>query len=74
MPLVFAAAISMITGFISEDGFLGWMQGFSIIVGLALLIGLGVANDYMKDKEFIKLQKWHQKGRIGVIRGKKGVS
>lgn len=74
VPLFIAAFVSMITGYISEDGFLGWMQGVSIVVGLVFLVGLGVVNDYLKDKEFIKLQKWHQKGRIGVVRGKKGVS
>lgn len=72
--LVVAAVISMITGQISEDGFLGWMQGASIIVGLLILVGFAAANDYLKDKRFIQLQEWQQKGKIGVIRGKKGVS
>jgi hypothetical protein len=49
LALFVAALVSMLTGFISEDGFLGWMQGFSIIFGLFILIGLGSANDYMKD-------------------------
>jgi hypothetical protein len=53
LPLVVAAIFSMLTGFLSEEGLLGWMQGFSIILGLLFLIGLGVANDYMKDKKFI---------------------
>ena len=64
----------MITGYISEEGFLGWMQGFSVLVGLAILIGFGTVNDYIKDKQFVKLQEWQQKGKIGVIRGKKGVT
>lgn len=72
--LVVAAVISMITGQISEDGLLGWMQGASIIVGLLILVGFAAANDYLKDKRFIQLQEWQQKGKIGVIRGKKGVS
>ena len=51
--LVAAALVSMITGFISEEGFLGWMQGFSIIVGLVILVGFGAANDFVKDRQFI---------------------
>jgi hypothetical protein len=50
------------------------MQGFSVLVGLAILIGFGTINDYIKDKQFVKLQEWQQKGKIGVIRGKKGVT
>jgi|LauGreDrversion4_2_1035121.scaffolds.fasta_scaffold62992_6 hypothetical protein len=48
--LVVAAIISMITGYVSEDGLLGWMQGFSVIIGLVILVGFAAANDYMKDK------------------------
>ncbi len=72
--LVVAAIISMITGYVSEDGLLGWMQGFSVIIGLVILVGFAAANDYMKDKQFIHLQDWQQKGSIGVLRGKKGVT
>lgn len=56
--LAIAALVSMITGFISEDGYLGWMQGFSIYIGLFILIGFGSANDWMKDKQFVQLQSW----------------
>ena len=49
ISLTVAALLSMITGYISEEGFLGWMQGFSVLVGLAILIGFGTANDYIKD-------------------------
>jgi hypothetical protein len=55
LALVIAATISMITGFISEDGFLGWMQGFSIYVGLFLLVAFAAGNDYLKDKQFVHL-------------------
>lgn len=58
MALVLAAIISTITGFISEDGFLGWMQGFSIVFGLVVLVTLSAVNDYYKDSQFIKLLEW----------------
>jgi hypothetical protein len=58
LALVLAAIISTITGFISEDGFLGWMQGFSIVFGLVVLVTLSAVNDYYKDSQFIKLLEW----------------
>ena len=74
MVLVIGAFFSMITGFFSQDGFFGWMQGVSIIVGLLILVGFGATNDWIKDSRFVKLQEWYKKGRIGVVRGKRGMT
>jgi Ca2+-transporting ATPase len=70
--LAVAAFISMITGFFSEEGYLGWMQGFSIYIGLFILIAFGSVNDWMKDKQFIQLQSWFKKDHIAVVRGGNG--
>lgn len=51
----------MLTGFISEDGYLGWTQGFSIFIGIIILVAFGSYNDYTMDKRFINLQKWFKK-------------
>jgi hypothetical protein len=72
LALFIAAIFSTFTGFFSEEGWLGWIQGISIILGLLILVTFAAVSDLIKDKYFIRLQSWYQKGRIGVVRGKKG--
>jgi hypothetical protein len=43
------AFVSMISGFISEEGFFGWLQGVSIIIGLMLLVVISFGTEYLKD-------------------------
>jgi hypothetical protein len=61
LALFACGAVSMLTGFISEDGYLGWTQGFSIFIGIIILVAFGSYNDYTMDKRFINLQKWFKK-------------
>jgi len=72
--LAIAALFSMIAGAISEPGWLGWVQGFSIYIGIFLIVSISAINDYNKDKNFVKLNSEVKKDRIGVIRGKLGVT
>lgn len=72
--LFVCGAVSMLTGFISEDGYLGWTQGFSIFIGIIILVAFSSYNDYTMDKRFINLQKWFKKQEIPVIRGKENVT
>ena len=64
----------MITGFFNEPGYMGWVQGFSIYVGIFLIVAFTSINDWIKDKNFVKLASKVKKDRIGVVRGKHGVT
>jgi magnesium-transporting ATPase (P-type) len=68
------ALVSMISGFISEDGFLGWIQGLSIIFGLILLLGISLVVEYIKDIQLRILDLWDKSDKITVIRGKRGTT
>lgn len=64
----------MIAGAINEPGWLGWLQGFSIYIGIFLIVAFSAINDYIKDKNFVKLASDIKKDKIGVIRGKHGTT
>lgn len=53
---------------------MGWVQGFSIYLGIFLIVGFTAVNDYFKDKNLVSLASDVKRDRIGVIRGKKGVT
>lgn len=64
----------MVTGFFKEKGYWGWVEGFSVYVGILLIITFTSVNDYIKDKNFVKLASEVNSDKIGVIRGKHGVT
>ena len=68
------AFVSMISGFISEEGFLGWLQGVSIIIGLILLVVISFGTEYLKDIQLRILDFWDKNDKITVIRGKRGTT
>jgi magnesium-transporting ATPase (P-type) len=68
------ACVSGISGFISEEGFLGWIQGMSIIIGLFLLIVISYGTEYLKDMQLRILDLWDKNDKITVIRGKRGTT
>ena len=68
------ACISTISGFISEEGFLGWIQGVSIMFGLILLVFISFGTEYLKDMQLRILDLWDKNDKITVIRGKRGTT
>jgi magnesium-transporting ATPase (P-type) len=68
------ACVSSISGFVSEEGFLGWIQGVSIIIGLILLVGISYGTEYFKDIQLRILDLWDKNDKITVIRGKRGTT
>lgn len=64
----------MIAGAIKEPGYFGWLQGFAIYIGIFLIVAFSAINDYIKDKNFVKLSDELKKEKIAVIRGKLGVT
>ena len=68
------AFVCMISGFISEEGFFGWLQGVSIIIGLILLVVISFGTEYLKDIQLRILDLWDKNDKITVIRGKRGTT
>ncbi len=57
------------------DGLIyGWMEGFSIVLAVALIIGITTANNNKKEKNFIKLHEEVKDIEISCIRGQHGTS
>ena len=75
IKLAIMAIICMISGYISDKGFVfGWMQGFSIIIGLILLVASSFFNEYYQDSQFRLLDEWVKGEKISVTRGKRGTT
>jgi magnesium-transporting ATPase (P-type) len=72
--LAIAALVTMITGAINEPGYLGWIQGFSIYIAIFLIVAFTSVNDYIKDKNFVRLASEVKRDCISVTRGKRGVT
>jgi magnesium-transporting ATPase (P-type) len=71
--LAVAALIALLTGTISH-GWDGMVEGISIYVGIIIIVSFTSVNDYFKDKNLVKLASDVKRDKIGVIRGKKGVT
>lgn len=63
----------MITGMIRDFAW-GWVQGFSIYVAIFLIVSITSLNDWLKDKNFVRLQSKVKNEEIAVIRGKQGAT
>jgi len=64
-------AVALLTG-LSDGLEWGWVKGFSIFLSVAFLVGIGSANDYAKDKQFLELQNDLMDAEVIVFRGKAG--
>lgn len=52
--LIIAAVISLIIGLIREPDE-GWMEGTAILVAVCLVVFVSAGNDYVKQKQFERL-------------------
>ncbi|OMJ26336.1 Calcium-transporting ATPase PAT1 [Smittium culicis] len=76
--LCFAAVVSLalgiyqdvrVTGISEEDdNDVHWIEGFSIIIAIAVVVLVSASNDYKKDKQFKKLNEKKKDRYIKVIR------
>lgn len=64
-----AAIISLILGIATEGLKEGWIEGVSIIVAVVIIVSVTSFNNYVKDKQFQKLNAIAQQKNINVIRG-----
>lgn len=53
--LCFAAIASLVLGILSHGLKSGWLEGVSIILAVVIISGVTAGNEYMKDKQFRKL-------------------
>ena len=52
----------------------GWAKGFSIYIAILLIVSITSLNDWIKDRNFVKLQSKVKNENIAVVRGKHGAT
>lgn len=73
MILIFAAIVSLVLGVAFEDPETGWIEGFAILVAVALVSLVAAGNDFTKDRKFRKLESVKDDRRVKVVRKGKSV-
>ncbi len=69
--LCIAAVVSLVLG-IATDGFAeGWIEGFSILLAVIIITVVASGNNYMKEKQFRKLNEVASRKNINVVRNGK---
>jgi P-type Ca2+ transporter type 2C len=74
--LTIAAVISLALGiYESVDGGTGveWVEGVAICVAIIIVVTVGAANDWQKERQFVKLNKRKDDREVKVIRSGKSV-
>jgi magnesium-transporting ATPase (P-type) len=72
--MAIGAFITIITGMVAQGAKWGWLQGVSIYVALFIIVAITSLNDWVKDKQFVRLQSLVKDEDIPVIRGKYGAT
>lgn len=52
-----AAIVSMIIGMIKDGPATGWIEGSTIVIAVVIIVAVTAGNNYMKEKQFEKLNK-----------------
>lgn len=66
--LCVAAVTSLVLGVIAEGLENGWMEGTSILVAIGLIVSVTSINNYLKERQFDKLNTLAKKKRVSVLR------
>lgn len=66
--LIVAAFVSLAIGVIEEGWEEGWIEGFAIFVAVITIVCVTAGNNYMKEKQFRKLNEQAKNRNINVIR------
>jgi Ca2+ transporting ATPase len=70
-----AAFLTIITGMVAADEWQwGWIEGASIYLAIIIIVSISSLNDWVKDKQFVRLQNEVKNEKIAVIRGKLGAT
>ena len=74
--LTIAAVISLALGIyetVAGDSGVDWVEGVAICIAILIVVTVGAANDYQKERQFIKLNKRKDDREVKVIRSGKSV-
>ena len=52
-----AAIVSIIVGMIKDGPKIGWVDGSTIVIAVVIIVAVTAGNNYMKEKQFEKLNK-----------------
>jgi magnesium-transporting ATPase (P-type) len=64
-----AAIVSLVLGVMMHGIRSGWIEGASIILAVVIISSVTACNDYMKEKQFRKLNEVASRKNVDVIRG-----
>ncbi|RMZ80985.1 hypothetical protein DV738_g2506, partial [Chaetothyriales sp. CBS 135597] len=74
--LTIAAVISLALGIyetVSGGSSVDWVEGVAICVAIIIVVTVGAANDYQKERQFVKLNKRKDDREVKVIRSGKSI-
>lgn len=66
-----AAIVSLVLGILMHGIKEGWLEGVSILLAVVIVSAVTAFNDYMKEKQFRKLNEVAKKKNVNVIRSGK---
>lgn len=69
-----AAVVSLTLGIAMEGWATGWIEGFSILLAVVIITVVASGNNYMKEKQFRKLNEVASRKNINVIRNGKTIN
>jgi len=62
-----AAIVSLVIGILKDGIKTGWIEGLSIIIAVVLIVIVTAGNNYMKEKQFEKLNRKVDERNIEVF-------
>ncbi len=63
-----AAVVSLVLGIATEGLEHGWMEGASILIAVVIIVTVTSGNNWMKEKQFQKLNAIASKKFVNVLR------
>jgi Ca2+ transporting ATPase len=73
LALAIAAFFVVVAG-MANDWMWGWVEGVTIYFAIFIIVAFSAGNDWIKDKQFVKLQSHVKDEDMPVIRGKYGAT
>lgn len=70
--LLLAATVALVIGVIQHGWEKGWVEGFSILVAVLIIVSVTSGNNYIKEKQFQKLVAKANEDFTPVFRGEEG--
>ncbi|KAL6240788.1 plasma membrane calcium [Rhinocladiella similis] len=74
--LTIAAVVSLALGIyesVAGDSGVDWVEGVAICVAIVIVVTVGAANDWQKERQFVKLNKRKDDREVKVIRSGKSI-